>query len=117
MGYRVAHGIAKLLVPYHRWVFTLWTAFLGISGSLVATAPRSLGNFALLAASMVGMLVGEKLAQIDSQARTVSFHAKADLDSVRIEATMENSVWRLVIGIGFAILCGAMGLANVDNTP
>ena len=61
----------KLMVGCHRALFTVATALVGVSGSLVADNPNIGGHYIFLAGSLVLMYVEDECSEIEQASRAL----------------------------------------------
>jgi hypothetical protein len=81
---KVRRHIVAFMVGSHRALFTIATALLGVSGSLVADDPHELSNYFLLMGTLLLMYVEDECGEIEAASRTLGgpaelFNARNDL--------------------------------------
>jgi hypothetical protein len=107
---RVRRIIVSFMVGSHRALFTIATALLGVSGSLVADDPHTLSNYFLLFGTLFLMYVEDECGEIESASRPLGgpatpIDARNDLFDTR------NSALLLTIGaLSIALLAAGFVL-------
>jgi hypothetical protein len=68
---RIRRATVGFMVGSHRALFTIATALLGVSGSLVADNPHEVGYYFLLVGTLLLMYVEDECGEIESASQTI----------------------------------------------
>jgi hypothetical protein len=82
---------ATTVVPFHRVLFVIFTALLGISGSFIASNPDCVANWLSLIGAGIGMYVADVSGEIEINARRLVARGDIQLKGVREDLVKDNN--------------------------
>src|SRR4051794_26171882 len=96
------------MVGSHRALFTIATALVGVSGSLVADDTGKPANYLLLLGALLLMYVEDECREIEDDSRSIDDGGK--LAQARVDVFETHAPRKLYILIGFSVMLIAAGV-------
>lgn len=105
-------ALVGLMVGSHRALFTIATALVGVSGSLVADDPGGPGNYLLLLGSLLLMYVEDECREIEQDSRAIGDGKK--LAQARVDVFETHQPKKLYTTAGLSLFLFAAGVASLS---